>query len=272
MASVVVVGIVMLIRLFCVESYRISTGSMEEALHNGDFILVNKIPGFRMPKRGGIALFTSPLERDSLLSPLFISRCIGMPGDTIHVTTDGYIINGKKIPRSPRSISSYFISIGIKNSFLTAMKRLRIPERDLVKSDYGYTLSLTSFEEYQLRAELSESVNRQFVAEKVHEYMLIVPQKGRAYPLDAAALTACKEIITHEAGDMASFREGKLYIDGRETNFFFFKQDYYWMLSDNTNEAIDSRHLGFIPADHIVGNASICWYSPYKQQTFKTIH
>ena len=35
-------GIVMLIRLFCIESYRISTDSMEEALHKGDYILVNK--------------------------------------------------------------------------------------------------------------------------------------------------------------------------------------------------------------------------------------
>ena len=41
-------GIVMLIRLFCIESYRISTDSMEEALHKGDYILVNKIA--RNPK------------------------------------------------------------------------------------------------------------------------------------------------------------------------------------------------------------------------------
>ena len=45
-------GIVMLIRLFCIESYRISTDSMEEALHKGDYILVNKIPGKNKPVRG----------------------------------------------------------------------------------------------------------------------------------------------------------------------------------------------------------------------------
>mgnify|MGYP002247762147 FL=1 len=74
--------------------------------------------------------------------------------------------------------------------------------------------------------------------------MLIVPRKDRAYPLDAASLTACKEIIMRETDGKASFRDGKLYLDGRETNFFFFQQDYYWVLSDNTNEAVDSRHLG----------------------------
>ena len=36
-------GIVMLIRLFCIESYRISTDSMEEALHKGDYILVKDV-------------------------------------------------------------------------------------------------------------------------------------------------------------------------------------------------------------------------------------
>ena len=39
-----------------------------------------------------------------------------------------------------------------------------------------------------------------------------------------------------------------------------------------TNEAVDSRHLGFIPADHIVGNAWLCWYSPDKQRIFKPVH
>ena len=60
-------GIVMLIRLFCIESYRISTDSMEEALHKGDYILVNKIPGKNKPVRGKVVLFTSPLSRCSLI-------------------------------------------------------------------------------------------------------------------------------------------------------------------------------------------------------------
>lgn len=245
---------------------------MEEALHNGDFILVKKLAGFNMPQRGDVVLFNSPLEQDSLRSPIFISRCIGMPGDTIHVNSDGYTINGTKIPRSPRSLSSYFISIGIKNSFMAAMKRLHIPTRNFENSEFGFMLSLTSFEEYQLRAELTEKANKQFVAEKIEEYMLIVPRKDVPHPLNTDALTACKEIIKHEAGDIASFRDEKLYLDGREANFFFFKQDYYWMLSDNTNEAIDSRHLGFIPADHIIGKAWIRWFGIDKKQLFKTIY
>ena len=39
-------------------------------------------------------------------------------------------------------------------------------------------------------------------------YELVVPQKGRAYRLNAAALTACREAIRAEAGDKAVFRDG----------------------------------------------------------------
>ena len=261
-------GIVMLIRLFCIESYRISTDSMEEALHKGDYIPHNIWEELFI--QYGCKSEYPP--SDSADAPLFISRCIGMPGDTIRVSMDGYTINGQKIPRSPRSLSSYFITLSAKETFLETLEKLDIPLRDFRQESFGCMFSLTAFEEYQLREELPDAINRHFIGEQMQEYMLIVPRKDRAYPLDAASLTACKEIILRETDGKASFRDGKLYLDGRETNFFFFRQDYYWVLSDNTNEAVDSRHLGFIPADHIVGNAWLCWYSPDKQRIFKPVH
>lgn len=172
-------GIVMLIRLFCIESYRISTDSMEEALHKGDYILVNKIPGKNKPVRGKVVLFTSPLSRDSADAPLFISRCIGMPGDTIRVSMDGYTINGHKIPRSPRSLCSYFITLSAKETFLETLEKLDIPLRDFRQESFGCMLSLTAFEEYQLREELPDAINRHFIGEQMQEYMLIVPRKDR---------------------------------------------------------------------------------------------
>ena len=140
------------------------------------------------------------------------------------------------------------------------------------EEEFGLSLYLTSFEEYQIREELSEEADIRFIKDRTDSYELIVPQKGRAHRLDAAALTACREAILAEAGEKAVFRNGKLYLDGRETTFFFFNQDYYWMLSDNTNDAVDSRHLGFIPHDHIIGNAWFSWYSPDRQRIFKPIN
>lgn len=266
------VGGVMAVRYFCMESFHVSTDSMEVALHKGDYILVNKLPMKDNPGRNRVVLFTSPLLKDTLSSPLFLSRCIGMPGDTIRVGNEGYKVNGKLIPHSPRSLNRYIVTQAAQEELLGVQKRLNIPVRDLKEEEYGLSLSLTSFEEYQLREELSDDANVRFIKDKAESYELIVPRKGRAYRLDASALTACREAILAEAGDKAVFRDGKLFLDGREASFFFFKQDYYWMLSDNINEAVDSRHLGFIPRDHVIGNAWFCWYSKERQRIFKSVN
>lgn len=271
-ALLLLAGVVVSVRYFCVESYRVATASMEEALHEGDCILVNKLPLKDNPGRNRVVLFTSPLLKDSLSSPLFLSRCIGMPGDTIQVNSSGYNVNGKQYPRSPRALSTYFITTSVKDEFMDALKKLNIAQRNLHDESYGFTLSLTSFEEYQLREELPKDVNMRFITEQSEKYTLIVPRKDRAYRLDPATLTACKEAILAETDGKAIIRDGKLFLDGRQTNFFFFRQDYYWMLSDNINEAVDSRHLGFIPADHILGNAWFCWLSREKQRIFKPVN
>lgn len=265
-------GIVMSVRHFCVESYRVSTTSMEEALHEGDYILVNKLPVAGNPGRNRVVLFTSPLLRDTASSPLFLGRCIGMPGDTIEIDSKGYRVNGKQYPRSPRSLGNYFVTVSAKDAFMEALKRLKIPMRNLHHEPFGISLSLTSFEEYQLREELPAEMGKHFVGEQTGTYTLIVPSKDRAYRLDATTLTACKEAILAETDGKAAFRNGQLYVDGRETAFFYFQQDYYWMLSDNADEAVDSRHLGFIPADHVVGNAWLRWLSHDKQQIFKPVN
>lgn len=270
--TVLLVGIVMLVRYFCVESFRISTDSMEEALHKGDYILVNKLPVKGNPGRNRVVLFTSPLLKDTVVSPLILSRSIGMPGDTIQIGNEGYRINGKHIPNSPRSLNTYFITRNIKEEFQNLLTKLQIPQRGLKEESFGFSLILTAFEEYQIREELSEDADIRFIKKPAEDYTLIVPRKGYAHRLDEAALTACKEAILAEAGDKAVFRDGKLYLDGRETDFFFFKQDYYWMLSDNINESVDSRHLGFIPRAHIIGNAWLCWYSSDKQRIFKSVN
>lgn len=264
--------IVMSVRHFCLESYQISTDAMEEALHKGDYVLVDKLPLKGNPGRNRVVLFTSPLRKDTLDSPLFLSRCIGMPGDTIRISGEGYEVNGKQLPHSPRSLNTYFLTQTSAAAFLKALKKLGIPVRDWKGETFGFSLSLTSFEEYQLREELTEEMNIHFIRNQVAPYQLVVPRKGHAHRLDEAALTACKEAILAEAGEKAVFRDGKLYLDGRETTFFFFKQDYYWMLSDNVNASVDSRHLGFIPQDHIIGNVWFCWFSHDKQRIFKPVN
>lgn len=269
--ALLLLAVVLGVRMFCLESFRISTNSMEQALLNGDYVLVNKLPMEGNPGRNRVVLFSSPLIRDSLQAPLFVSRLVGMPGDTVTVENNSYLINGKQIPKSPFTLATYFISKDMETVFKGLLSKLSVPVREWKSEPFGFTLCLTAFEEYKIREELSPGMNGHFVQEKSEEYNVIVPKKGRAYRIDEVSLKACREIILHETSGKALFRDGKLFLDGKETNFFYFKQDYYWVLSDNIKQSVDSRHLGFIPADHIIGNVWFCWKSEDPERTFKTI-
>ncbi len=266
-----IVIVVLLIRHFLIGSYRISTHAMEEALHKGDFVLVDKWHAGNNVERKDILLFNSPLRKDKGNAPLLMSRCVALPGDTIHVSNTGYKINGISFPLSPYSLSTYIFPKEMAGPFLNLLQKLDIPQRNILERQNYIILNLTPFEEYQIREEINESLNKLFIREKKESYSLVVPQKGKPYRLTDSFLTASREAILAEAGERASFHNRKLLLDGKETNTFTFKRDYYWVLSDNTEDAVDSRHVGFIPDNHIIGKAWFCWYSKDKQHRFKKV-
>jgi signal peptidase I len=102
-----VILIILLVRSFLGEPYRIPSGSMMPTLLIGDFILVNKFAyGLRLPvldtkivpigepQRGDVIVFHPPMAPEQA----WIKRVIGLPGDTIAYDNYTLTINGQPVP------------------------------------------------------------------------------------------------------------------------------------------------------------------------------
>ncbi len=102
-----VILIVLVVRAFVFEPFRIPSASMMPGLVDGDFIFVDKFSyGLRLPlintkivpvgepQRGDVIVFRLPSEP----SIHFIKRLIGLPGDHVVVRDNRITINGAPIP------------------------------------------------------------------------------------------------------------------------------------------------------------------------------
>lgn len=98
--------IVLVLRSFVVEPFRIPSGSMYPTLHIGDFILVNKASyGIKLPvvynkliatgepERGDVVVFRYPVEPDKD----YIKRVVGLPGDRISYINKTLMVNGELV-------------------------------------------------------------------------------------------------------------------------------------------------------------------------------
>jgi signal peptidase I len=94
----------LVIRTFLVEAFKIPTGSMENTLLVGDFLLVNKavygaeipiaearLPGFAEPTREDVVVFLPPHDP----TKNYVKRIVGMPGDTLEMRAKMLYLNGE---------------------------------------------------------------------------------------------------------------------------------------------------------------------------------
>ncbi len=258
------------LHLFCVGSYSISTRSMSDVLQEGDRVLVNKIRTASNPGRGRIVLFRGH-RTQGRQAPLFLSRCVGMPGDTVIVGEDGFRIAGRLYPNLPTAENMFRIRKNIKEPLMGLMRDLNIPYRSAGEDSLSLTFRLTSREELLLRDKLPQLPDIEWLPGERRRHTFVIPGKDLLYRIDSISLLMCREAILAEYGNRASIRNGELYVDGKYTRYLFFRKNYYWMLSDNEVEAVDSRHFGLIPETRIEGNVWFRWYSNDRKRLFKRI-
>ncbi len=99
----------LIIKTSIVEAYKIPSGSMEDTLLVGDFLLANKfiygmklpipfvnikLPALQDPKPGDIVIFKYPLNQ----RVNYIKRCIAVGGQTVEIVNKKVYVDGELVP------------------------------------------------------------------------------------------------------------------------------------------------------------------------------
>jgi signal peptidase I len=238
----------LILKLLVVEAYRIPSTSMENTLQTGDFLLVNKlayglrtphhvpftaipIPSFTLPlfrsvHRGDVVVFEFPGNRDEVQPSEvtnYIKRCIGLPGDTVEIRFGMVFVNG---------IETSFPSHGISASH---------------PADNTFRCNAEMFPEGTVFSDVNYGP-------------IVVPKRNDILKIEPATFSRWHIFIERE-GHTVQFNAGAVLIDGAETSSYRVQQNYYFVLGDNRDNSMDSRYWGFVPDNHLIGEALFIYWS-----------
>lgn len=101
---IIAFGLFLLIRTFLVQTFTITSGSMEDTLLVGDFLMLSKsaygaqipgtdlrLPGYTELERGDVIVFRAQHEPNMDL----VKRLVGLPGDTLAMRAGVLYVNGE---------------------------------------------------------------------------------------------------------------------------------------------------------------------------------
>jgi len=213
----------------------------------------------------------------------YIKRCTAVAGDTLQIKEQVVYIDGHASVFPPYAQTTCVVTTGgqaldetvMKEEYNIDVSNSEEIQQTGVANQYRMLLTYAA-KEKMLKNGLAKSImpdldtvasGHVYPYDNIHHWSvdnfgpIWIPKKGATLTLTPENYTLYERPIRDYEKNKLERKNDKIYINDIETNQYTFKMGYYWMMGDNRHQSQDSRYWGFVPEDHVVGEAWLIWMS-----------